>query len=452
MSDLNNNLDAIVVSQVWKRFHRGEHHDSLRDLIPAMAKRFVGRGRKRSELGESDFWALKDVSFQVNRGEAFGIIGPNGAGKSTMLKLLTRILRCNRGTLRVNGKLTALLEVAAGFHHDLTGRENIFLNGAILGMRKSDLRRKLDAIIAFSGIESFIDTPVKRYSTGMRARLGFAVAAHMEPEILLIDEVLSVGDASFRAKCLERMQQLVHSDVSVLFVSHNLDQVRQLCDRCLVLDRGAVRFIGSSQEACDYYLRCLQNCDSVPREGWSEGNCRLLKVTLRNEHGQPTIFLDQFRPISIDIEYELAVSSTDIDLEINFRQSDGGAVTSCHNTVDKITLPASKGRHSVRLEIDGLPFNEGDYMLAATLNDKQSDYWDKSSQWVTVRGINENHQLVTLLRHRWREDSPSEQLEPATGHDRVTLDNSANMRVTRLPSIESNDVSRGSTSGSARCQ
>jgi lipopolysaccharide transport system ATP-binding protein len=412
---LKTNQHAVEVNHVWKRFRRGEHHDSLRDFLPNLAKRFIGHQAGQSGRRESEFWALKDVSFQVQRGEAFGVIGPNGAGKSTMLKLLTRILRCNRGSLLVHGKLTALLEVASGFHHDLTGRENIYLNGSILGMCKREIDRKLDAIIAFSGIESFIDTPVKRYSTGMRARLGFAVAAHMEPEILLVDEVLSVGDASFRAKCINRMESLVQSDVSVVFVSHNLDQVRQLCDRCLVLDHGEVRFLGAAQSACDYYLRCLQHASAENETPKPGGTCRLVKVTLANQDDEPTLFIDQFRPINIDVYYTLSLTSDDVDLEINFKTADGGYITSCHNIVDAIPLPSKAGLHHVRLEIEGLPFNEGEYLLAVTLNDKQSDHWDKYSQWVSVRGINENHQLVTLLRHRWRSDLPAESVaEPVS--------------------------------------
>ena len=173
-----------------------------------------------------------------------GVIGPNGAGKSTLLKVLSRILRPTRGSYRVQGRLRALIEVAAGFHTDLTGRENIYLNGAILGMRRSEIARRLDQIIDFSGIEAFIDTPVKRYSSGMQARLGFAVAAHMDPDILLVDEVLSVGDVAFRAKCLRHMEQLVRSDVAVIFISHNLEQIRHLCGSALVLDRGEVRYYG----------------------------------------------------------------------------------------------------------------------------------------------------------------------------------------------------------------
>jgi lipopolysaccharide transport system ATP-binding protein len=199
---------AIEVFDVWKKFNRGETHDSLRDLVPFLAKRLTGRRAGRCDLGDGDFWALKDISFEVRRGEVLGIIGPNGAGKSTMLKILSRILRPNRGWVRVNGRLSALIEVGAGFHPDLTGRENIYLNGTILGMRKAEIHRKFDEIVAFAELDQFLDMPVKRYSSGMYVRLAFAVAAHLEPEILLVDEVLAVGDARFQKKCLNKMQDV----------------------------------------------------------------------------------------------------------------------------------------------------------------------------------------------------------------------------------------------------
>ena len=193
---------AVQVDHVWKKFRRGELHDSLRDLIPAVARRLLGRGPRSDALLEREFWALKDVSFEVQRGQSLGIIGPNGAGKSTMLKLLSRIIRPTRGDYHVHGRLSALIEVGAGFHQDLTGRENIYLNGTILGMSKKEIRAKEERIIDFAGIEEFIETPVKRYSSGMMARLGFAIAAHLEPDVLLVDEILSVGDAKFRHKCI----------------------------------------------------------------------------------------------------------------------------------------------------------------------------------------------------------------------------------------------------------
>jgi lipopolysaccharide transport system ATP-binding protein len=244
---------GIAVDGVWKKFHRGEVHDSLRDLIPAVARRMTGRATRRSELGEGDFWSLREMSFQVEAGEALGIIGPNGAGKSTMLRILTGIMRPDRGSVEIRGRLRGLIEVAAGFHPDLTGRENVFLNGAILGMSTGEVAGKLDEIVDFSGIEPFLDTPVKRYSSGMMARLGFSVAAHMDPEVLLVDEILSVGDLAFQKKCYSYMHGLTRRGVAVVFVSHNMAAIARLCPQTMVLHQGEIQFIGSTDEAQQKY-------------------------------------------------------------------------------------------------------------------------------------------------------------------------------------------------------
>jgi len=245
---------AVRFSHVAKRFRLGETHDTLRDLFACGVRRLLGRG---TGDGRSTFWALDDVDFEVARGEAVGIIGPNGAGKSTVLKLLAGILRPDRGAVSVDGRLAALIEVGAGFHGDLTGRENLFLNGAILGMTRDEVRRKLDAIVSFAGIERFLDMPVKRYSSGMYARLGFSIAAHVEPEVLLVDEVLSVGDAVFRLRCLERMRRLVHGGTTLVFVTHDLDQMQSICGRAIVLEQGRVAHEGPARDAVGHYMTAM---------------------------------------------------------------------------------------------------------------------------------------------------------------------------------------------------
>jgi ABC-type polysaccharide/polyol phosphate transport system ATPase subunit len=243
---------AIRFEHVWKKFKRGERHDSFRDLLPSLVRRLT-HPRRGDDLQDQEFWAVRDVSFEVGPGEALGIIGQNGAGKSTILKLLTKILRPGRGVCSVRGRVGALIEVAAGFHPDLTGRENVYLQGAIMGMKRAEIARKFDQIIDFSGIGEFIDTPVKRYSSGMNARLGFSIAAHLDPDVLLIDEVLSVGDAAFQDRCVERMRELLKRGVPTVFISHNLPAVLELCSRVIVLDRGVVRFDGAPAEAVNAY-------------------------------------------------------------------------------------------------------------------------------------------------------------------------------------------------------
>jgi lipopolysaccharide transport system ATP-binding protein len=279
-----NNI-AFEMDHVSKKFKKGEIYDSLRDLVPAMFSSLIRRGTL-NPLGANEFWALKDITFQVEKGEALGIIGSNGAGKSTMLKLLSRIMKPTDGTMKVNGTLSALLEVGAGFHADLTGRENIFLNGTILGMKKEQIRKKYDEIVEFSGLADFIDTPVKRYSSGMYARLGFSVAAHVEPEILVVDEVLSVGDYSFQNKCIEKMKSILNSGATVLFVSHNLKAVTDLCHRCILLDHGKIIKDGPATEVVRFYMN--------PGEWVSEANemkeSHISNVIIKGERDKDLLF------------------------------------------------------------------------------------------------------------------------------------------------------------------
>jgi lipopolysaccharide transport system ATP-binding protein len=229
---------ALRVDGIGKRYRLGEANGyrTLREGIASLGR----RRRHVARQSSAEMWALRDVTFDVRSGEVVGVIGRNGAGKSTLLKVLSRITEPTEGEARVTGRVGALLEVGTGFHPELTGRENILLNGAILGMRRADIRRNLDAIVAFAEIERFLDTPVKRYSTGMQMRLAFAVAAHLEPEILVIDEVLAVGDAEFQRKCLGRMGNVAREGRTVLFVSHNMAAVESLCDRVLWLEGGRV--------------------------------------------------------------------------------------------------------------------------------------------------------------------------------------------------------------------
>jgi lipopolysaccharide transport system ATP-binding protein len=226
-------------------------HDTLRDVLVSALQRF---GKQRSNDQNTTIWALKDVSFNIEQGQAVGIIGSNGAGKSTLLKVLSQITDPTTGRVELHGRVGSLLEVGTGFHPELTGRENIFLNGAILGMSRAEIRHKFDEIVAFAEVEKFIDTPVKRYSSGMYVRLAFAVAAHLEPEILLVDEVLAVGDAAFQKKCLGKMGDVAKGGRTVLFVSHNMAAVAQLCQKAVWLEGGRIRQIDSSEKVVKDYL------------------------------------------------------------------------------------------------------------------------------------------------------------------------------------------------------
>lgn len=303
----------LEFDRVYKKFKRGEIYDSLRDLIPAVTGRMFRRDRS-AELESREFWALQDVSFSLDRGEAFGIVGHNGAGKSTFLKFLTRILKPTAGRFRVSGRLSALIEVGAGFHMDLTGRENIYLNGAILGMSRDEIKSKFDRIVDFSGIEQFIDTPVKRYSSGMYARLGFSVAAHVDPDVLIVDEVLSVGDFLFQRKCIERMRSVIESGATVVFVSHNLQAVSELCGRSLLFDHGRVLEVDDTNAVIKAYLDKLY-------EGRHDGAGKTVyikAVSMRNEAG-PCVRFSSMERAWIDIDVVANEAVEEIAVVIAFR-------------------------------------------------------------------------------------------------------------------------------------
>lgn len=244
----------VEFSRVWKKFRSGEIHNRLRDFIPAVLSRAVRKRSVADPLSGGEFWAVRDVSFALGPGDALGIIGPNGAGKSTVLKLLTRILSPTHGQCLIRGRVGVLIEVAAGFHPDLTGRENIFLQGAIMGMPRRDIVRKFDEIVAFSGVEWFLDTPVKRYSSGMHTRLGFAIAAHLDPDVLIIDEALAVGDAAFQRKAVDRISELVRTQIPVVVVTHQLEMIASLCTEAILLSRGMVVRQGTPDECITAYL------------------------------------------------------------------------------------------------------------------------------------------------------------------------------------------------------
>lgn len=251
---------VIKIENLSKRYiighETGMPYLALRDVLSEAAKKInpFGRSDKAGSYSKEEFWALKDISIEIRQGEKIGIIGRNGAGKSTLLKILSRITEPTTGSIKIKGRVASLLEVGTGFHPELSGRENIFLNGAILGMRKEEIKRKFDEIVDFSGVEKFLDTPVKRYSSGMYVRLAFAVAAHLEPEILLVDEVLAVGDAEFQKKCLGKMDDVARQGRTIVFVSHNMGAIRQLCERGVLLDKGNIQCIASSDRIVSQYV------------------------------------------------------------------------------------------------------------------------------------------------------------------------------------------------------
>ncbi|MEK6585841.1 MAG: ABC transporter ATP-binding protein, partial [Nitrospirota bacterium] len=304
---------AVQVDSLSKRYAIGaqqEKYATLRDRFVSGASRLFGRGTRSEADVTNIMWALKDVSFSVKQGEVVGIIGRNGAGKSTLLKLLSRITAPTHGRIEITGRVSSLLEVGTGFHAELTGRENVYLNGTILGMKRAEVTEKFDEIVAFAGVDQFIDTPVKRYSSGMYLRLAFAVAAHLQPEILIVDEVLAVGDADFQKKCLGKMEGVADQGRTIFFVSHNMQAITRLCKRVIYLEDGQLRLDGSPHDVVKTYLHSGLGTMAVrewldPAKEPRGRAARLWAVRVRTEEGQCTDQIDIRKPVGIEIEYEV---------------------------------------------------------------------------------------------------------------------------------------------------
>ncbi|HEY8164293.1 MAG TPA: ABC transporter ATP-binding protein [Gemmatimonadaceae bacterium] len=369
---------AILCSHIGKQYRIGEResYGSLREAITNRVTspfRRLGSPRREPEM----FWALSDVSLEVKHGEVIGIIGRNGAGKSTMLKILARITKPTTGTAMIHGRIGSLLEIGTGFHPELTGRENIFLNAAILGMRKAEVERKFDEIVAFAEVERFIDTPVKRYSSGMYVRLAFAVAAHLEPEILLIDEVLAVGDAAFQKKCLGKMRDAAGHGRTILFVSHNLGAIQNLCDRGVVLDHGQAAFQGTADEAVGYYHRAILDSDGrggsmephvlfdeSARDGQEE--ITVTRIEIRDLDGAPLPLVSTWDDVAIRITVRSRTRIERGSVVLQLMTAEGTKVLTLSTQPDgRLPLPIQPGEQSVECVIKRLPLAAGDYIVGA---------------------------------------------------------------------------------------
>jgi lipopolysaccharide transport system ATP-binding protein len=355
---------AIAADGLSKRYRIGElqqGYGTLRESLVRAATR-VGRAGIRHEHHHEEIWALRGVSFEIPEGQVVGVIGRNGAGKSTLLKLLTRITTPTGGRAEIRGRVGSLLEVGTGFHPELTGRENVFLNGSVLGMKRREIQRKFPEIVEFAGVEKFIDTPVKRYSSGMYVRLAFAVAAHLEPEILLVDEVLAVGDAEFQRRCLGRMQQFGASGRTVLFVSHNMQAVARLCDRTLLLDGGEIVRDGPSPEVVAYYLQSGQGSGSY-RE-WSDeektgGDVARLRWMRVLQGGETTETVDVRRPIGIEIGFSVLSPGVALFPKIKLYNAEGDTLFNALDTDPRWLDPASPGDYVSTAWIPENLLNEG---------------------------------------------------------------------------------------------
>lgn len=325
---------------------------------------FGGNGKRDPE----EIWALRNVSFEVKQGEVLGLVGGNGAGKSTVLKVLSRVTAPTKGEVRIKGRIASLLEVGTGFHPDLTGRENIFVNGAILGMTKAEIRSKFDEIVAFSEVEQFIDTPVKRYSSGMYVRLAFAVAAHLDPEILIVDEVLAVGDAAFQKKCLGKMQQAAGTGRTILFVSHNMGAVARFCSRALWFDHGQLRGEGNTEQIVSQYLS--QGGDTEGEVTWGHNgdspasDCiELCAVRVRGADGVVSSTLDMRHTFTIEVQYRILQRGEHLRVGIRLLSQDGTILLSSTDRDGEHELTRGPGEYISRCDVPGEFLNRGQYYV-----------------------------------------------------------------------------------------
>jgi ABC-type polysaccharide/polyol phosphate transport system ATPase subunit len=388
---------AITVQNLSKRFRL--YHERNQYLKTAML-----RG-KRAQFEE--FWAVDDVTFEIANGSTFGIIGSNGSGKSTLLKCLAGILTPDRGSLSVDGRLSALLELGAGFHPDLSGRENIFLNGAILGMSNKEIQLRFDDIVDFAGLGNFIDTPVKNYSSGMVVRLGFAIAANVEPEILLIDEVLAVGDAEFQQRCFEKIENFRQDGRTIVLVSHGLSDVEKLCSDVAWLDKGHLRKIGKSYDVVSEYEGVSHH--AVERQigdigdRWGSGEAEITRVELLDADQTPNSLFLTSKKMIIRIHYESKKAIKDAVVGVRITHLHGMNIWGTNTKRSGVAIPLINGPGSVDLIIDSLPLLEGTYDLTVALSDHAEvhsyDHWEKRIRFDVHQTEIFDEGLVKLSSH-----------------------------------------------------
>lgn len=366
---------VIRVENLGKKYIIGhqkqEKYTALRDVIANGAKGLLKsfqNSKSQTQSSKEEFWALKDVSFEIKQGDRVGIIGRNGAGKSTLLKVLSRITEPTTGRISIKGRVASLLEVGTGFHPELTGRENIFLNGAILGMGKAEIKRKFDEIVAFAEVEKFLDTPVKRYSSGMYVRLAFAVAAHLEPEILVVDEVLAVGDAAFQKKCLGKMEDVGKEGRTVIFVSHNMGAINQLCRDAIWLDKGQLMVHQNTESVVSQYLTKnahegqFLSVDGIANMGVDE--FKLLSISIKNIQGDITSYIDFRQQFNIEFQYQISQYLPYCRVGFLLTTTDGIILFESYDTdVNNIKTRRQPGNYVIKCRVPGKLLKPGQYIL-----------------------------------------------------------------------------------------
>jgi lipopolysaccharide transport system ATP-binding protein len=390
VSDIVVQVENLSKKYVIRHQEEGQNYKSLRDVITngvkSLGQKLMRSSSSKLQTGHEDFWALKDIFFDIKQGERIGFIGRNGAGKSTLLKVLSRITEPTTGRISIKNRVASLLEVGTGFHPELTGRENIYLNGAILGMSKADIKKNFDEIVAFAEVEKFLDTPVKRYSSGMYVRLAFAVAAHLEPEILIVDEVLAVGDAKFQRKCLAKMEDVGKEGRTVLFVSHQMAAVKKLCSRAIFMQSGKIQFNGSVDRAMEYYLEdhsgnFAQNGTSKLLEMKRSGNgdLRLTGFAVENSVGVNLTTVSSGQDIVLNFHYELMTTEKVHDISIGFSLHNyfGEPLSIFYSDYVGKTFSFLPNQGIFKCKIKDFPFSQGRYFIGArvmTINGTEVDW------------------------------------------------------------------------------
>ena len=383
---------VISFEHVSKRYNLGVTRTSLPNLVSQQLKRALKRAPQISRKDES-IWAVRDLSFEVGKGESLALIGPNGAGKTTTLKLLANITKPTSGRIETNGQLSALIELGAGFHPDLTGGENIYLNGTILGLTRKDIKRRFDEIVEFSELERFIDTPVKRYSSGMTVRLGFAVAACIGPDILLVDEVLAVGDASFRQKCVKRIQELLDRGTSIVFVSHNLWLVQAVCSTAIYIDKGEIKYSGQTSKAIELYDRALNEERARKFEilqsgqGSASTGIEITKIEVVGEERSTSDDLRNDQSAEVRVRY-VAFWDAEVTIVVRISRSDGLTCCMMRTGLDNVQVSLKPGTGVVSVVLDPLQLRGGKYYVEAMIRDASDSEGiaNSISDWFYVSG------------------------------------------------------------------
>jgi len=417
MSDLAIKVDGLGKKYLLRHQAAGRsRYVALRDVLSDKAKAIFQR--RQSAIGNrqsvEEFWALKDVSFEIKQGEAVGIIGRNGAGKSTLLKLLSRITAPTKGQIEIEGRLASLLEVGTGFHPELTGRENIYLNGAILGMGRAEIARKFDEIVAFAEVEKFLDTPVKRYSSGMYMRLAFAVAAHLEQEILIVDEVLAVGDAAFQKKCLGKMQDVSQGGRTVLFVSHNMEAITRLCSRCIYLVSGELKMQGATRDVIKAYSEHSKQLSGdidlapLPRRFESSGAGQLLRLRGVQSRTTAAWCYEYGTPLEFTVEFSVSKTLEEPEIGYAIFSTTGTELVSATTYQERPLEQLLPGRYTMQITIPELFLNPGNYVLALGISTLGRNV-DNIGEATQIEIIPSNQSIEKGLNKIWAPLTPRTQ-------------------------------------------